>query len=337
MTVASLAPVSVVITNHNYQRFVGAAIDSALAQGEGVEVVVVDDGSTDASSQILAGYQGRVELLLQDNGGQGSAFNAGFAAARGELIVLLDADDVLLDGAVARIREAAAAEPDAVMFQHPMRVIDGDGRWRGATLPEAGRTLPEGDLRTRLLSGPDDIAWQPASGLAFRAEALRRVLPIPADAFRICADVFLMNTVALYGTVAAIDTPGAGYRDHGANAHLRNRFDLDRLVATIARSDITHAEIRRRAAELDLVASGSSVQLRSVTDHAGRLLVHRLGGGSAAGHDGRVHHVLSGMAAAHRRPDIGRRRKLAMTGWFLVAAFAPRRLLPRLASVALRR
>ncbi|MEL7209891.1 MAG: glycosyltransferase, partial [Actinomycetota bacterium] len=115
---APLVPVSIVITNYNYERFVGAAIESALDQGPGVEVVVVDDGSTDDSSRILARYHGRVRLVLQDNGGQGSAFNAGFEAATGELILLLDADDVLLAGSVVRVREAAAADHLERMEKH---------------------------------------------------------------------------------------------------------------------------------------------------------------------------------------------------------------------------
>ncbi|MEL7208412.1 MAG: hypothetical protein AAGK32_09310, partial [Actinomycetota bacterium] len=126
---------------------------------------------------------------------------------------------------------------------------------------------------------------------------------------------------------------------HGENAHLRHRFDLERLVATIARTDSTHAEIERRAADLGLVQAGAPVRFRSVTDHAGRLLVHR-----SAPEGGRLdrarlvaRQVWFGIEAARRRPDIGPGRKLLMAGWFVAAGVVPRRLLPRLASLALRR
>ena len=86
--------VTVLITNYNYGRFLREAIDSALNQTyRNVEVVVVDDGSTDESREIIDGYGGRIVSVLKENGGQGSAFNAGIAASRGEIICLLDADD----------------------------------------------------------------------------------------------------------------------------------------------------------------------------------------------------------------------------------------------------
>lgn len=339
MTDGAAARVSVVITAYNYERFVAAAIDSALGQGPGVEVIVVDDGSTDGTAEVLAPYADRVRVISQPNGGQAAAFNTGLIAATGELVALLDADDVLLDGAVERLRAAAAAQPDAVLFLHPMTVIDADGRPTGDTLPEAGRRLPAGDLRPRLLTGPDDIAWQPASGLAFRATALADVLPIPPRDFRICADVYLMNTVGLLGPVATVEDPGAGYRDHGTNAHLRHRFDLDRLRATVERADLTHAEIRERSRRLGLVDDDAELRFRSVTDHAGRLLLARLAPepGSATTSGSRWRETRRGVEAAWRRPDIGLGRKAVMTGWFVAAAVAPRALLPRLAALALSR
>ena len=77
--------VSVVVNNFNYERYLGEAIDSALAQDhDDVEVVVVDDGSTDGSADVVRAYGSRVVPVLKPNGGQGSAFNAGFAAATGD-------------------------------------------------------------------------------------------------------------------------------------------------------------------------------------------------------------------------------------------------------------
>lgn len=333
MTAEAALRVSVVITAYNYERFVAAAIESALAQGPKVEIIVVDDGSTDRTADVLAGYADRVMIISQPNGGQAAAFNTGLGAATGELVALLDADDTLLDGAIERLRATAADHPEAVLFLHPMTVIDAEGRPTGDTLPETGRRLPDGDLRPRLLTGPDDIAWQPASGLAFRASVLADVLPIPADDFRICADVYLMNTVGLLGPVAAVEGPGAGYRDHGANAHLRHELDLDRLRATVARSDLTHAQIRDRGRRLGLVDDDTEIRFRSVTDHASRLLLARL----APGPERVWPQVRHGVEAAWRRPDIGPARKAVMTGWFAAAAVAPRALLPRLAGLALSR
>src|SRR4051812_16040279 len=92
---------SIIINNYNYGHFLRDAIDSALAQTYPcTEVIVVDDGSTDDSREVIAGYGQRVTAVFKENGGQASAFNAGFAASRGEVVVFLDADDTLLPNAM---------------------------------------------------------------------------------------------------------------------------------------------------------------------------------------------------------------------------------------------
>ncbi len=88
--------VSIVINNYNYGHFLREAIDSALQQTyEPLEVIVVDDGSTDESRPIIGEYGDRIIPLLKENGGQASALNAGFARSQGQIVIFLDADDVL--------------------------------------------------------------------------------------------------------------------------------------------------------------------------------------------------------------------------------------------------
>lgn len=89
--------VSVVIPNYNYGRFLAQAIDSALAQTyPNVEIIVVDDGSTDDSAEILKSYSDKIRRIKQTNRGVSSARNNGTAASKGELVAFLDADDVWL-------------------------------------------------------------------------------------------------------------------------------------------------------------------------------------------------------------------------------------------------
>jgi glycosyltransferase involved in cell wall biosynthesis len=88
--------VSVVIPSYNYARFIREAVDSALAQTvPPLEIIVVDDGSTDNTLEVMAAYasDARVRYLRQENSGLSAARNAGIRAARGEFIALLDADD----------------------------------------------------------------------------------------------------------------------------------------------------------------------------------------------------------------------------------------------------
>ncbi|MEL6334977.1 MAG: glycosyltransferase, partial [Cyanobacteria bacterium J06626_26] len=86
--------VSVIISNYNYGRFITEAIESVLNQRySNVELIVVDDGSTDNSRDIIQSYSHRLISVFQANSGQGAAFNAGLAQASGDIICFLDADD----------------------------------------------------------------------------------------------------------------------------------------------------------------------------------------------------------------------------------------------------
>src|SRR5580658_6500060 len=104
--------VSILINNYNYGRFLGEAVRSAIAQSYwNREIIVVDDGSTDNSLPIAQSFGNMIRLIAKQNGGQASAFNAGFAASRGQIICLLDADDVFLPGKVERIVEVFRENP----------------------------------------------------------------------------------------------------------------------------------------------------------------------------------------------------------------------------------
>jgi len=104
--------VSLIIATFNHARFLGAAIDSALAQTLGaVDVIVVDDGSTDDTPAVLARYAGRVRVLRQPNRGLAAARNAGLAAARGTYVAFLDADDVMAPTKLAAQLEMLERSP----------------------------------------------------------------------------------------------------------------------------------------------------------------------------------------------------------------------------------
>ena len=95
--------VSVIIPTYNRAWVLKEAVDSVLAQEFGdFELIVVDDGSTDATAELLAAYADRVRVLRQTNRGVSAARNAGIAAARGKLIAFLDSDDLWLPGKLGR-------------------------------------------------------------------------------------------------------------------------------------------------------------------------------------------------------------------------------------------
>jgi len=207
--------VSVVIVNYNYGRFLGAAVASALAQAHSdVEVVVVDDGSTDESRDVLGSYAGRVRTVLKENGGMASAQNAGFALSRGDLVIFLDSDDVLEPDAAQRA--AAAADPGVAQVRWPMREIDVDGRDVGRISPE--ERLEEGDLLELVAAtGPHAYRTVVMSANAWSRRFLGAVLPIPEREFRLHSDSYLAALAPVYGRIVAIPEPLTRYRIHGAN------------------------------------------------------------------------------------------------------------------------
>src|SRR5258708_24029011 len=140
--------VRIVINNYNYGRYLRAAIDSAVAQTyQNVEVIAVDDGSTDGSREIIASYERRILPVFKPNGGQGSALNAGFAASRGEIVMFLDADDELLPQAVDQV--VKAWRPGVAKTQFQLELIDERGEPLGSLVPPFNGHIPNGDIRDR--------------------------------------------------------------------------------------------------------------------------------------------------------------------------------------------
>lgn len=120
--------VSVIIPTYNYARFVHRAIDSVLAQTYGdVECVVVDDGSTDETPQVLARYGSRIRVIRKEKQGPGIARNRGIGAARGEYIAFLDSDDHWRPDKLAKQVEVLDADPSLGAVGCANEIVDGAG------------------------------------------------------------------------------------------------------------------------------------------------------------------------------------------------------------------
>ncbi|HKW64035.1 MAG TPA: glycosyltransferase, partial [Candidatus Acidoferrum sp.] len=205
---------TVVIDAYNYGRYVEEAVSSVLTQDfplEEREILVVDDGSIDDTAARLRKFGNAIRYLYKANGGQASAFNYGFSNAGGEVIALLDADDVWLPQKLARLREAFEENPDAGMAYHRLYWWDGENTTEpdGSFIPISGR-VPES--RTALLQYP--IAS--TSCLAFRRTAVEKLLPVP-ETLRSQADAFLTALVIFVTQVLAVDDYLGKYRLHATN------------------------------------------------------------------------------------------------------------------------
>jgi len=120
--------VSVIIPTYNRSRIVGSAIDSALGQSYGnLEIIVIDDGSTDGTEVALKSYEGRIRYLKKENGGVSSARNAGIRASTGEYIAFLDSDDYWRKDKIRRQVECATNNPEAGLIYSDILCVNDAG------------------------------------------------------------------------------------------------------------------------------------------------------------------------------------------------------------------
>jgi glycosyltransferase involved in cell wall biosynthesis len=252
--------VTILVNNYNYGQYLSQAIDSALNQTWArCEVVIVDDGSTDDSASIIASYGRSVISILKANGGQGSTFNSGFQASRGEIVCFLDSDDVFLPDKVEHVVEASRRNPDAGLIYHQMSFIDWNGRSVGRRWPSS---VVQGLLRSRV---EHSGGWWPlptTSGLCCSRAYLTQILPMPVEPFRLCADSYVGGLAPFITRVVGIRKPLTLYRLHGSNNHAASgatRLEVQRRI--------DRYELEFRELNLALLRFGGSGMAMSLEDH----------------------------------------------------------------------
>ncbi|VWB69898.1 glycosyl transferase [Burkholderia latens] len=206
-----MTDLTIAICNYNHGKYLRDAIDSALAQTvRDVHVLIVDDGSTDDSRDIIRSYGERVTAVFQENRGQVAAYNRALEHVTSRYVILLDADDLLYTDAAACVL-AAFASGDFVKVHFRLDVIAHDGVRTGASVPQSAVDTDCGRLlRTGWL-----YPSPPASGNAYRVAALKRIFPVPVTADnQHGADFYAIYGIALLGAVHMIDATLGGYRVH---------------------------------------------------------------------------------------------------------------------------
>lgn len=244
--------VSVIIPCFNYGHYVADAISSAICQTVAAnEIIVVDDGSTDNSLEVIKTFGSRISIIAQSNKGHAAAENAGFVRSSGDIVLFLDADDILYPTAIQRVVECFDANTSKVQFY--LEALTADKVSRGYTVPS--KMPSERDVEP-LLFRFGSYPSPPTSGNAYARHFLQRVLPFPEKEFLGATDNYAMVLAPLYGRVKICAEPLGGYRLHGKNmSESLNAQSLQRM-----RDEAIINAARQRALEAHCSKVGRKVR-----------------------------------------------------------------------------
>jgi len=250
--------ISVVVPCYNAAPYLEECLASVRGQRvagtAGIEVIVVDDGSTDGSGALLdalAAHDPRIRPLHQANAGVSSARNAGLDAARGEFVAFVDADDRLLPGALTALYARAAGDPapDIVSSRHIQRYPDGSVR----PIRPAGRCRRRSAVLALLIRG--DGVFNAMYNKLYRRALLERWAIRSQPGLRVGEDaLFNLEAYARAGEVAHLPAATYEYRIHGASVmgaitkaehYARHLPWLDGIGAALSRLGLREVFFRR--------------------------------------------------------------------------------------------
>ena len=327
---------SIIITSYNYDRYLRASIDSALAVAyPDKEVIVVDDGSTDDSASIIKSYADGVIAIFTENGGEASASNVGFARSTGDIIIFLDSDDFVYP----TIAEAVIAvwHDGVAKVQYPLRHVDGEGRPTGRVWP-IYTTADTPDAVRKSVAKSGVYHAPPTTGNAWARSFLVALFPVPtgyADAiprhgrspfqygnYTIYLDSYMNMLAPFFGDVVSLREPQAVYRNHDINKGYA-RFCLDEMMWVCQ-------EEWDRAAMANAVLRDNRRAGRVNIEHYYRHMLHRLVYKRVAPHiypfNDSVVSVCRKYCNAVARSDRELSRKFLLWMWGLVMTVLPRPL-----------
>jgi glycosyltransferase involved in cell wall biosynthesis len=230
--------VTALVDTYNHERFIEQALTSVLEQGlsaEELEIVVVDDGSTDKTPEIIKKFVPHVKLVRKKNGGQASALNTGFAETHGEIVTLLDGDDWWAKGKLAAVTNALERNPEVAAVGHGYYEFDEE---KGETRV---RVPPAETIVTLATPFAAQVSWPflLMGALTVRRSLLEWMMPIPEELV-FMADSAIQVAAMTRGALL-LEQPLFYYRRHAQNlwvidennaAKLRRRCEMTELMFT---------------------------------------------------------------------------------------------------------
>lgn len=255
--------VTVLIDTYNHERFIEEAIVSVLEQDfppSDTEILVVDDGSTDRTPDIVRKFAPRVRLLRKVNGGQASAFNAGIPEAKGEIIAFLDGDDWWARHKLSSVMNYLNAHSEIGVLGHGFYQVDSISGESTATQPEISRTFGFGSASDATFFR-QMVCFFGTSRVVIRKQTAHRVLPIP-ESITIEADEFMSTLSIAHSSAVLLPDLLTFYRLHEDNLYQFRSPDPQKL--------------RRLQQVLEALAAELPVHLARapVSPDAVRILIH---------------------------------------------------------------
>jgi glycosyltransferase involved in cell wall biosynthesis len=222
--------VSVVIDTYNHERFIEQAILSVLQQdfpSDEIEIVVVDDGSTDRTSEIVRKFEPRLRLIRKPNGGQASAFNVAIPETRSEHIAFLDGDDWWAPEKLRATLDAFEKHPEVGAVGHGYYEVHEDAPPTEMFLPQKTCRLDLSSPEAARVAGLGRTLLG-TSRLTVHRRVLNLVGPIP-EALVFCADTPILTLSLALGGAIILDQPLCYYRHHSASLFAHKSADANKL------------------------------------------------------------------------------------------------------------
>lgn len=239
--------VSVLVANYNYARYISETLESVLCQTyPHFEVIVCDDGSTDNSCEIIEAYvqkDPRIKLIRQQNRKVAAALNTAYRESKGQIVCLLDADDIWMPNKLQKVLEAFKSNPESGFVIHNVIEIDGQGNYIKST-PMLKR-LASGWMASFALENGgfvDDIP--PASALCVRREVAEFTFPLNEAMVR-NTDSLIYRLAPLITVIGAVPEVLSKFRLHGANTTSTTILTADYLERTHASARLVHQEQKK--------------------------------------------------------------------------------------------
>jgi glycosyltransferase involved in cell wall biosynthesis len=220
--------VSILINSHNHENFIREAIDSALAQTyPNIEVIVVDDGSTDKTYEIICSYGSQIKAISKENAGQASAFNVGFFESKGDIICFLDSDDVFHKEKVQQVIDIFNTYSDISWCFHSLILVHKiTGKLLGQHREINSKLC---DFRQDIKKGRLPFYPPPSSCLCFKRELLNQILPMKQTFLKTSADSYIRLLAFALAQGFFLDQPLTFQGIHDQNAETL-RQDKEALV-----------------------------------------------------------------------------------------------------------